>query len=118
MFIPVTTPPPPSPRVNELGEQIALFVSEYRQDNPDLSDMEAEQALILARGQLRTQCGKTMCFVKIMLGLSVGVVALVGLFVAKGSNADVVQPNIMMITIAIGVATVVIGGLALVFAKR
>ena len=118
MFIPITTPPAPSREAQELGEQLALFVNEYRQDNPDLSEMEVEQALMLARRQSRTQCGKSLCSTRIMRALAVGVIVLVGLFVAKRSSVGGNPQSIMMITVAIGVAAVVIGLMVVIFAKR
>lgn len=61
MFIPVITPPPTlSPRAKELGEQIALFVMEYRQDNPDLNSMEVQQAFMLARQRTNKELGENV----------------------------------------------------------
>ena len=72
MFAPVIIPPPaPSQRAKELGEQIALFVMEYRQDNPELSSMDLQQAFMLARQRTNKELGENANlkpFIALMLG--------------------------------------------------
>ena len=46
MVFPMMVPPQtPSPRVQELGQRVALLLAEFRQKYPDLSDEEVRQAL-------------------------------------------------------------------------
>ena len=81
MFVPVMMPPPaqPSPRARELGEQIALFVKDYKVQNPDTSAMEIGQAMMLARGHLRKELGGGLQVKMVITGLAMGLVMLVGI---------------------------------------
>ncbi len=91
MFVPMS-PPPPSPRAQELGEQLALFVAEYRQDNPDVSPFDVERAFLVARDQLRHPSGsapanvKTAMLVAAGLALTGGLAVLL-LFMKSGGGA-------------------------------
>ncbi len=53
MIIPTSSPPAqPSPRVQELGQRIALTIAEYQQRNPDLSAEEVRAAAQLATSRV------------------------------------------------------------------
>ncbi len=47
-FVSPYVPQQPSPRIQELGQRVALLLAEFRQKYPDLSDEEVRQALALA----------------------------------------------------------------------
>jgi hypothetical protein len=44
-FVSPYVPQQPSPRIQELGQRVALLLAEFRQKYPDLSDEEVRQAL-------------------------------------------------------------------------
>jgi len=52
MIIPANVPGQPSPRVQELGQRIALAISEFQQRNPDVSAEEIRAAADLATHQV------------------------------------------------------------------
>jgi hypothetical protein len=53
MIYPINTSSlPPSPRVQELGQRIALAIAEYQQRNPDLNAEEIRAAAQLATQQV------------------------------------------------------------------
>jgi hypothetical protein len=60
----------------ELGDQVALFVRDYRNDNPELSDDDIALALARARGQLgvrqRRRCS-TRKKIMVALCMAIGV---------------------------------------------
>ena len=114
MFIPVATPPPPSAQAKELGEQIALFIMEYRKDNPDLSSMELQQAFMLARQRTNKELGggpNMKPFIALMLGLAMmGVLGVVILFISgksSGGGSTPSQPTVLMIAVAVVTVLVV-----------
>lgn len=78
MFVPIS-PPPPSPQAQELGEQLALFVAEYREDNPDVSSVDIERAFLLARDQLRHPTGSAPSNVKTAMLFAAGLALTGGL---------------------------------------
>ena len=52
MIIPSAVPPTPSPRVQELGQKLALAISEFQQRYPDVSQDEILQAAQLATNRI------------------------------------------------------------------
>jgi len=52
MIIPSNVPSQPSPRVQELGQRLAMTIAEYQQRNPDLSAEEVRAAALLATQQV------------------------------------------------------------------
>lgn len=53
MIVPTHDPSQaPSPRVQELGQRIALAIAEFQQRNPDLSAEEVRAAALLATSQV------------------------------------------------------------------
>ncbi len=63
MFIPSShdAQSTPSPRAQELGEQLAMFARDYRSENPDLTDADLDAALTQARTHLRPNLGGRRC---------------------------------------------------------
>jgi len=53
----------PSPRAQELGQKLALVISEFQQRNPDVSDEEIRVATQLAAGHLTARGRTTAVFV-------------------------------------------------------
>lgn len=47
-FVPVVTPPPPSPRARELARRISEAIERFRHEQPGTSSTEVRQALRLA----------------------------------------------------------------------
>ncbi len=108
MITPVHVPPPapPSARARELGEQIALFVRDYRAENDDVTEVDIDQALTLARAQL-CGSGAPRVMIKLMLAFGVGVAALIlGLFfcMQRGGGGGPQGPMVMMIVIGVVIA--------------
>jgi hypothetical protein len=94
MIIPTHVPSqPPSPRVQELGQKIALAISEFQQRNPDLSAEEVRAAAQLATSQVDVPRGTPAR----LLGAAAGGVVAVGLAVwlARGSPGG--HPSLLMI---------------------
>ncbi|MHC5002428.1 MAG: hypothetical protein ACYTJ0_04830 [Planctomycetota bacterium] len=102
MYVP--TNPGPSPLARELGEQIALFVREYRQDNAELTDLDVEHALRLARGQLRGGAGSTRTVALIAGGLAL--TAGLGLFliISRGSGGAAPPYIVLAVIVAVFIA--------------
>lgn len=123
MFIPVIIPPQePSPRAKELGEQIALFVMEYRQDNPQLSSMELQQAFMLARQRTNKELGGSANIKAfIALGLGLAMLVLLGVLVlfnrgGGGGGSALNRPTVLMIVV--GAAIVLFGFVAIAAAIK
>ncbi|KPJ61566.1 MAG: hypothetical protein AMJ46_00165 [Latescibacteria bacterium DG_63] len=47
-FVPVTPPPPPSPRAQELGRRLREVIDNFRREHPDMTGTEISQAMGLA----------------------------------------------------------------------
>jgi len=62
----VTPPPPPSPQAQELGRRVQALIEQFRMEHPDLSCLEVNQALQLARP--RTTQSRTI-LVALLTGL-------------------------------------------------
>ena len=72
-FIPVVTPPPPSPRAQELARRVSDLVRQARLEQPGINDTDVRQALQL----VAAESGRSQLIVtKLVL---VGI-ALLGLF--------------------------------------
>ena len=84
MIIPSHAPSqPPSPRVQELGQRIALAISEYQQRNPDLSAEEVRAAAQLATSQVDAPSGAPARWLAAVIA---GMVAVgLGAWLAGGS---------------------------------
>ena len=125
MFAPVIIPPPaPSQRARELGEQIALFIMEYRQDNPELSSMDLQQAFILARQRTSTEPGKNANlkpFIALILGTAfIGCIGVLFLFFGGagggGGGSTTSQPPLLIF--ALSVVVVLFGVFLAIRIKR
>ena len=98
MFVPVVTPPPPSPRVQALGQRIAQIVLEQIAGDGPLSRMEVQQAFRIARTQLRSELGGSGATAAVVVALGLGVLALAGLtFVNRG---PVVPSTLVFVALA------------------
>ena len=123
MIVPVITPPPapPSPRARELGEQIALFVKDYQNENPDTSAMEIGQALMLARAHLRKELGGgpnlKLVGVALAMGLSMMVAIGVLIMVKQGGSVSNL-PASASIIIGIGIFIVLFSIIAIAVAAK
>jgi len=106
----ITSSQPPSPRVQELGQKIALAISEFQQRNPDLSAEEVRAAAELATNQVDAPRGARTRVLAVM----VGAVAAVGLgaWLAGGSPSG--HPPL----VAIGALIVAVGIVAAVVSRR
>jgi uncharacterized membrane protein YedE/YeeE len=84
MIIPTHVPSqPPSPRVQELGQKIALAISEFQQRNPDLSAEEVRAAAQLATSQVDASRGNPA---RALAAVVAGAVAVgLGAWLARGS---------------------------------
>jgi len=84
MILPIhTSSQPPSPRVQELGQRIALAIAEYQQRNPDLSAEEVRAAAQLATQQVDTPQGVPT---RAVAAATAGIVAVgLGAWLATGS---------------------------------
>ena len=49
MYVPVTSPPPPSPEAQELGGHLVDGINAYQADHPHISPLEVRQAVRLAQ---------------------------------------------------------------------
>lgn len=73
MIIPANVPGQPSPRVQELGQRIALAISEFQQRNPDVSAEEIRAAADLATHQVDAPRGTPARAVTAMVAAAVAV---------------------------------------------
>lgn len=125
MFLPVIIlTQEPSALARELGEQIALFVMEYRQDNPELSSMEVQQAFMLARQDTNKELGENANmkpFIALMLGVAfMGFIGVLFLFFGGagggGGSSTPVQPTVLIF--ALSVVVVLFGVFLAIRIKR
>lgn len=110
LFVPMTPPPPPSPRVRELSDRLKAELDRYRRDHPAVSDREVRMAVrhVASRVGSRATARTLMAVVG-------GVAALVGVgtaLVLSGSReASAVWETLGpygVFGVAIAVLTVVI----------
>jgi hypothetical protein len=103
MIVPTYVPEQmPSPRAQELGQRLALVISEFQQNNPDLTAEEIRAATQIATGHVTARRGAAPALLAAVLA---GVVALGAiLYVAPGSPAAGHAPWIVIATGAIIVA--------------
>jgi hypothetical protein len=105
MIIPTYAPSqPPSPRVQELGQKIALAISEFQQRNPDLSAEEVRAAAQLATNQVGAPRGAPTR----ALAAVVAAVAAVGLGVMLKTGSPGSHPPLLTI------AALVVAGVAVI----
>jgi hypothetical protein len=79
----MTSSQPPSPRVQELGQRIALAIAEFQQRNPDLTAEEVRAAAQLATQQVDAPRGVRK---NAAAAAAVGVAAVgLGAWLATGS---------------------------------
>jgi hypothetical protein len=102
MIFPIyTSSQPPSPRVQELGQRIALAIAEFQQRNPDLSAEEVRAAAQLATQQVDAPRGVPR---RALAAAGAGVVAVgLGTWLATGPAGG----HLPLGAIAAGLAAVV-----------
>ena len=66
-FVPVVTPPPPSPRARELARRISEAIEQFRHEQPGTSSTDVRQALHLAAASSGT--GQQLALKLILAGL-------------------------------------------------
>lgn len=66
-FVPVVTPPPPSPRARELARRISDAIEQFRHEQPGTSGTDVRQALHLAAASSGT--GQQLALKLILAGL-------------------------------------------------
>ena len=94
----------PSPRAQELGQRLALVISEYQQNNPDVSAEEIRVAAQIAAGRVTARRGAQPA---VLAGVIAAAVALGGfLFYERGTPGEVHVPWIVIGAAAIVVAAV------------
>ena len=117
MFVPVTTPPPPSKHAVELGGRITALVREYRAADPSLTRNDLRQAFALARQQVSSELGgadprRIAVVLGVLVALALGFVLF---FIKSGGGLPVGGTPI--VGLAIGLLAVVCLAVA-VLARR
>jgi hypothetical protein len=109
-FIPIVPSPPPSPRAEALGQRLAETIEQFRQQDPELSSQDVEQAARLA---LARSGGASAGSRRPLVAAAVAV--LVGLLVALGANGGRCPAQAPVVYVAVAIAVV---ALILVMVKR
>ena len=106
MVFPMMVPPEtPSPRVQELGQRVALLLAEFRQKYPDLSDEEVRQAVsFLSDDSLERRESARPAVAAAVAGLAVA--AGIGVYFLRGAGPHVGAAALPVLG-AVGVAVVV-----------
>lgn len=114
MFVP-TPPPTPSPEARELGGLIAQLVQDYRAEHPDLNPFQVQQALAVARRELRSESAASTRFA-VVIAAALAMLGLVGFLAFTGGRqgGGPATPVIM----AVGIVAVVMGLVAALVAAR
>jgi hypothetical protein len=102
MIVPYVPEETPSPRAQELGQRLALVISEYQQRNPDVSAEEIRVATQIAAGHITARRGAAPA----LLAAAVAAVAGLGgiLYMARGTSGAVHIPWIAVAAAAIALA--------------
>jgi hypothetical protein len=105
-FVPVV-PQAPSPRAEALGQRLAETIEQFRQQNPDLSGLEVQQATRLAVSRSGGTCGPPRAVLALVAGL---VAAGMGLYLGldKGSAAAAQWPVMLVLVGFVVVLAVVV----------
>ena len=82
MYVPVT-PPPPSPKAQELGGHLVDVINAYQADHPDMSPLDVRQGVRLAQQAVPEGHRSAIKLVVIGLVMILGLVVLGFLSVAK-----------------------------------
>ncbi|MEW6743509.1 MAG: hypothetical protein AB1486_12200 [Planctomycetota bacterium] len=106
MYVHVS-PPPPSPRAQDLGHLLAELVRQYRADHPELSRTDVQQAFQVARGLLKPELGGLPATIGIVLALLVAGVLAFLLFAKQGSGDSPFMMPLIAIAALIGVIGVI-----------
>ena len=111
VFVPVIVPPAVfSTRSRELSVRLEEAIQTYQQQHPEVSRAEVAQALsaVQAARRVPPRAAKAA-----MIGMAALLAALVGVFVALGSNGGELPSasGIPVVTIAVGVGVVLVAGL-------
>ena len=106
MMVPYVPEETPSPRAQELGQKLALVISEFQQRNPDISDEEIHVATQIAAGHVITRRGGS----RALLAAAVAAAAALGglLYSQRGFSA---VGHVPWVVIGAG-AIILVGALA------
>jgi hypothetical protein len=110
MIVPYVPEQTPSPRAQELGQKLALVISEYQQRNPEVSDEEIRVATQIAAGRLTSRRG-ARAGIAAAAALAAGLGVL--LYMGQGSTGGAHLP-----WIAIAVGAIAVGGLVAALRRR
>ena len=100
----VTSSQPPSPRVQELGQRIALAIAEFQQRNPDLSAQEIREAAQLATNQVDAPRGAPA---RVVAAVVAGVAAVgLGAYLQVGSSGSH-PPLVAIAAVVVAVVAVI-----------
>jgi hypothetical protein len=106
-YVPVVSPPPPSPRARELGRRLEEVIQTFRAENPGLSDSEIRQALALVTKGL----GKVSQVLVLTLALSLLLAGILAFFmVGRQGNFDD-RSFILAMIAAVGIFLVILAAI-------
>jgi hypothetical protein len=102
----MTSSQPPSPRVQELAQRIALAVAEFQQRNPDLSAKEVQEAAELATNQVDAPSSRARA--RVVAAALTGVAALgLGAYLRTGSSGSH-PPLVAVAAVVVAVVAVIV----------
>jgi len=114
VFVPVPHQPPrPSPRVQELSDQLGKVIEDYERRFPNLSGAEIRQAAQLAVQRKASGSPVNRYAVTMAAGLAAFVAGLTLFLVQSGSLENVEVPWVM-----VGIGIVLVMGLAVFLFRR
>jgi hypothetical protein len=114
MFVPVTSPPQPSARVQELACRIATLVREVMAADPSLTHADVSRALQLVRRELTSQgMGAEARIVAVVLGVLMAAgLGLTAFFIKAGQGTPAGTSPIVGLAVVI-LAVVAVAVMAL-----
>jgi hypothetical protein len=113
----VIVPPqePPSPAAQDLGAKIAQLVQLVREENPDVTAQDVQQAFQLARERLRGElAGVDRQRLVLIIGAVLGLLLAAGFFVFRTQGGG----DWPMVAVTVGVLVVGLLAVAIVAAAR
>lgn len=103
-FVSPYVPQQPSPRIQELGQRVALLLAEFRQKYPDLSDEEVRQALAFLSDNSPDRPESARPAVAAVIG-GLAVAAGIGVYFLRGAGPHLGAAALPLLG-AVGVAVV------------
>ena len=103
-FVSPYVPQQPSPRIQELGQRVALLLAEFRQKYPDLSDEEVRQALAFLSEDAPDRADRARPAVAAAVG-GLAVAAGIGVYFLGGAGSHLGGAALPLLG-AVGVAVV------------